>query len=247
MDRPLLPLALALITSLPLSGQEERPAFERLEAEFRAASSAHRSAIADARARQVPRADRPPDPAIRFYPRFEELARSSRKTPEAARSLAWMFANLDKAKPDRAARIEAGQAILARMLEEHPDDPALATVAHHLGTSYGAFGSAGIDALRTMIERNDDGLVRKSALFALAALLLRDEPTDAARAEARQALVESRDRFGDDRAARLLFEIEHLQVGNVAPDFEATDVEGETFRLSDYRGKVVVLTFWGFW
>ena len=40
---------------------------------------------------------------------------------------------------------------------------------------------------------------------------------------------------------------EGREVGNRAPDFEATDVEGKSFKLSDYRGKVVVLDFWGFW
>jgi hypothetical protein len=38
-----------------------------------------------------------------------------------------------------------------------------------------------------------------------------------------------------------------LAVGNRAPDFEAQDLEGTRFKLSDYRGKVVVLDFWGFW
>ncbi len=37
------------------------------------------------------------------------------------------------------------------------------------------------------------------------------------------------------------------EVGNLAPDFEAKDVEGQSFKLSDYRGKVVLLDFWGFW
>jgi cytochrome oxidase Cu insertion factor (SCO1/SenC/PrrC family) len=37
------------------------------------------------------------------------------------------------------------------------------------------------------------------------------------------------------------------EVGDLAPDFEAKDVEGKPFKLSDYRGKVVVLDFWGFW
>lgn len=32
-----------------------------------------------------------------------------------------------------------------------------------------------------------------------------------------------------------------------APVLEGVDVEGETFSLADYRGKVVVLDFWGFW
>ena len=38
-----------------------------------------------------------------------------------------------------------------------------------------------------------------------------------------------------------------LQVGFRAPDFEAVDLEGKRFKLSDYRGKVVALDFWGFW
>jgi peroxiredoxin len=32
-----------------------------------------------------------------------------------------------------------------------------------------------------------------------------------------------------------------------APEFELQDIEGETHRLSDYRGKVVVLNFWATW
>jgi hypothetical protein len=44
-----------------------------------------------------------------------------------------------------------------------------------------------------------------------------------------------------------LFEIRHLSVGKVAPDIEAEDIDGQKFKLSDYRGKVVLLDFWGHW
>ncbi|MDP6956092.1 MAG: redoxin domain-containing protein [Planctomycetota bacterium] len=37
------------------------------------------------------------------------------------------------------------------------------------------------------------------------------------------------------------------RVGEEAPDFETTDVDGEKLVLSDQRGKVVMLDFWGFW
>jgi hypothetical protein len=44
-----------------------------------------------------------------------------------------------------------------------------------------------------------------------------------------------------------LFELDYLQIGKTPPDFEAIDENGVTFKLSDYRGKVVVIDFWGNW
>ncbi len=50
-----------------------------------------------------------------------------------------------------------------------------------------------------------------------------------------------------ERATSNLFEIRNLQIGMVAPEIEGDDLDGVSFRLSDYRGKVVVLDFWGNW
>jgi hypothetical protein len=38
-----------------------------------------------------------------------------------------------------------------------------------------------------------------------------------------------------------------LEVGNLAPEIEGEDTDGKKFKLSDYRGKVVLLDFWGHW
>ncbi|HYV21053.1 MAG TPA: TlpA disulfide reductase family protein [Candidatus Bathyarchaeia archaeon] len=37
------------------------------------------------------------------------------------------------------------------------------------------------------------------------------------------------------------------RIGAPAPDFEWTDLDGRTLRLSSYRGKVVVVNFWATW
>jgi peroxiredoxin len=50
-----------------------------------------------------------------------------------------------------------------------------------------------------------------------------------------------------ERAAALLFEIEHLAIGAVVPEITGTDADGVTFRLSDYRGRVVILMFSADW
>ena len=37
------------------------------------------------------------------------------------------------------------------------------------------------------------------------------------------------------------------RVGQLAPEIAGEDLDGVPFRLSDYRGKVVLLDFWGHW
>jgi rRNA maturation endonuclease Nob1 len=57
--------------------------------------------------------------------------------------------------------------------------------------------------------------------------------------------------FGDQTfgqmAEAFVFVAENLTIGKVAPDQEAIDENGVKFKVSDYRGKVVVLDFWGYW
>ena len=48
-------------------------------------------------------------------------------------------------------------------------------------------------------------------------------------------------------AERALFRIQHLSIGSVAPEIAGEDVDGKQFKLSDYRGQVVMLSFWGHW
>jgi hypothetical protein len=47
-----------------------------------------------------------------------------------------------------------------------------------------------------------------------------------------------------EKARAELFELRHLLVGKEAPDIEGEDQDGKRFKLSDYRGKVVLLDFW---
>lgn len=76
----------------------------------------------------------------------------------------------------------------------------------------------------------------------------------AAGKEAETLLERAADKFGDvaltnggtvrERARAVLFEIRNLSVGKVAPEIDAVDQDGIRFKLSDYRGKVVLLDFW---
>ena len=44
-----------------------------------------------------------------------------------------------------------------------------------------------------------------------------------------------------------LNEIRNLGIGKPAPEIKGEDIDGTPFKLSDYKGKVVVVDFWGDW
>jgi len=69
-------------------------------------------------------------------------------------------------------------------------------------------------------------------------------------------LVELSEKYGDikdldrtlkESAASLLFEIRFLSIGSRPPDIVGEDLEGKPLKLSEFRGKVVMLVFWGTW
>lgn len=106
--------------------------------------------------------------------------------------------------------------------------------------------------LEALIARSPHEDVQAMALLALGTSLARS-PTDQ-RDDSRVVSLLQRviDDYGDrtelkQMAEDALFEFQHLAVGRIAPEIEGKDLDGQAFRLSDYRGKVVMLDFWGDW
>ncbi len=66
----------------------------------------------------------------------------------------------------------------------------------------------------------------------------------------RKAIIQSSDvNLGGTTVAKLaedeLYIIRFLTKGRVAPDLSGTDSAGRPLKLSDHKGKVIVLLFWG--
>ncbi len=59
--------------------------------------------------------------------------------------------------------------------------------------------------------------------------------------------VKGRGRQTIGELAAMQLQAMNLKVGRVAPDIIGEDLDGVSFKLSDYRGKVVMLDFWGDW
>ncbi|MDG2012430.1 MAG: redoxin domain-containing protein [Pirellulaceae bacterium] len=78
------------------------------------------------------------------------------------------------------------------------------------------------------------------------------EPNLATQEQALLALQEShsaviyRDNTLGDLIGPMLLTMQ-FRIGKIAPDIVGPDIDEEEFQLSDYRGKVVVLDFWGDW
>lgn len=83
---------------------------------------------------------------------------------------------------------------------------------------------------------------------------LRRQDRAKAVAEVEAVFEQAAEKYGDvklpfggnvgDNAKMELFAIRHLAVDKEAADIEGTDQSGVRFKLSDYRGKVVLLYFW---
>jgi hypothetical protein len=121
--------------------------------------------------------------------------------------------------------------------------------------------------LREVLGRNPHELARAQASLALArALRRRSERAGPGKGDLKQAadLVREAEslyegamaqygqlRIGGGTVAEIagadLFELRSLAIGREAPEIEGLDLEGRPMALSGFRGKVVVLEFWGHW
>ncbi len=117
-----------------------------------------------------------------------------------------------------------------------------------------------IDGVRALLERvaaeNPAVDARGQAAFALAladAARAHDEASIAACVERLRSVAaaypqaESGNSTVAQRAEEEIGKLEAHGIGRLAPQIEGVGVDGEPLRLSAYRGKVVMLSFWGHW
>jgi peroxiredoxin len=112
--------------------------------------------------------------------------------------------------------------------------------------------------LRQVLAKNPHHAVQAQACLSLALMLLDrvaagpPEKAAAITAEAEELFDRVVTRYADvkavaEQAGAELHLIRHLAVGKTMPDIKGSDSDGKELKLSDYRGKVVVLTFWAEW
>lgn len=192
-----------------------------------------------------------PMPAIAMTP-------PTQKFIDQARDLAKQYAGEDSAIQFHGFVLKygAGDADAVKMTVrtltlDHSGSAAISEALPFLGSAVRVAKDGVMELFGEVIEYNDSSEAKANALIARGQLLLSmaksDEDRKAAQADLERVPTVTKDADLIASAEEALFEIKYLQVGATAPEIVATDVDGVEFKLSDYRGKVVLLDFWGFW
>ncbi len=184
-----------------------------------------------------------PNPAD-FAKKMIEFAKANADDEAALDALSWVVTRVrNGAAADQALDI---------MLTDHIKSEKMFAICGML-----AFKPASEEneaALQRLIDESPHDNVKGMATMSMANYLKRNKSKDMDRIEALYQTV--LDQYGDvkvrattlaKRAEGALFEIRNLQIGMVAPNIEGSDFDGVEFQLEDYRGKVVVIDFWGDW
>ncbi len=105
--------------------------------------------------------------------------------------------------------------------------------------------------MAALMEKSTDPTVKGQMLLAMAQSKKESDPKAAEKHF--QELIEKygtvksgRKTFGEMAKAEI-FDMKQLGAGQPMPEIEGEDIDGVKFKLSDYRGKVVLVDFWGDW
>ena len=214
--------------------------------------------------------------AKQFAARFFELAEKHPKDPAAVDALVWILKkrrsqpaatralellgsrHLKSPALERACRsiarvpATAAEGLLRRVLEKSPHAPVRGQACYYL-----AYLLERQSSVVDQLTQNSDltkrvlqyyGKEYGKYLMALDNAKLNRKLEQVYELMAKSfADVQLDDEKLDGIAAASLFRIRHLSRGRVAAEIKGEDIFGKRFQLSDYRGKVVMLTFWGHW
>lgn len=206
----------------------------------------------------------------KWYQAALELAKSDPKSDVGFEALEWIISNQYFESSE-----SIGKPALALMIEHYATDPKVGSTVFLLAQSRRYVGpdmsAPGDPLLKAVAEKNPDKTVRGQVAVARAweakgkfeaAEKENQKDADQLAAKAEKAFEAVIKEFGECKLLDTyqktqptlaevsmieLSELRNLRVGKVAPDIEGEDLDGVKFKLSDYRGKVILLDFWGDW
>ena len=208
-------------------------------------------------------------PYSAYTNRMMEIANANSGTPVEIKALAWACdAPMHTEEKDLAARYklrtEIGNRIMAQFVESPEIEICLANLVYSQSNP--------MAAAQRILESNPAKSIQGNALLLIGQQLLdeigipvtersrqwRNDRTDEQlEAEAHKVFTRIKQSYSDvpywrhknlgTIAEMQLFELDHLGVGDLAEDIQGVSLDGLPMSLSSFRGKLVVLEFWGSW
>lgn len=262
-----LALALSSVPALSLATRTADPAaptlamvsaqdseFTKLETEYKEARKVWDAAAKEARTKKE---KAPPRIEPDFWGRFEVIANKSNKD-----ALAWCVMNLRYANLSNADIQAKVPGMYEKLVDAMLKDE-MAEKPVKLGMLLSRFVPGAVssqylteaqaqDLFKRVLATAKEDETKSAAMFASLSLPMQSIKDDDEREKAELAVhKEVAQKYPNTtsgkRSRGQVNRVENLVEGKVAPDFTTKDVEDVEFKLSDYRGKVVLLDFWGFW
>lgn len=246
-------LVLIFIATQALVGAQEPAGFRSRIDAYESAVRANTLRIIDAKTEEERARLRASIPDSRPYAtEVLALIQSHPTAPDIADGLNWLIT--------QCIHLPEGTSALSLITQKYAALPGIAPALKRLEDIEPSVAAPALEAVLKSSAQPDE---KAAALFALAGHHFRifeasaDTPTrDASRERATQLLQQIITDYPSikiqgfplaDQAAALLFEITHLSVGAIAPEITGKDDKDQSFKLSDSRGRAVLLVFWGDW
>lgn len=223
-----------------LLGVEDADVMKKLSEDLREANIASRKATQESHARAI------------------VIAKENAKDEVGLDAALWVL-------PSLRTRPADSKDLLGAVIPHHAASKKITGMIGQL-TALAMVDPQAIATLEMIAEKNPTKSVQAAALFAVAdSYKNRAEPrrgapppdADELAKKAEAGFERLQREFADEvqvgqrkygpLAKSALFELRNLRIGKTAPEIEGEDTDGAVFKLSDYRGKVVMLDFWGHW
>ncbi|MEM1452409.1 MAG: hypothetical protein AAF957_22680 [Planctomycetota bacterium] len=216
--------------------------YEALVAEFDAAVIEFKAKLkaADKATRRELRKN---NPAKTYWPRFVAMSSAGE-----GRATLWMALNVTQNKDIRSK--ERGAALTPlyeTLVSKHIAEPWFIDVVKGINAQKKYLGNeAAVAMFEAIVESSKADKVNAAALFFAAYTIGSDDPDKGRSYLERISKDYPKTTYGTAVTA-MTTKPAQSEVGQIAPNFYAEAFDGFEFSLEDYRGKVVVLDFYGFW
>jgi serine/threonine protein kinase/thiol-disulfide isomerase/thioredoxin len=240
--------------------QTPKQQFEQLQKEYQNALNTYTSLLQSAKTVADKAKAQAKQPRFEeFADRFFGLADKHPGSSAAVEALQWV---LEQTASQAEEQKESRRRALAALQRDHLQKPELDQICQSLSTTPAPDCD---EFLRAALAAHTQPNVRGLAGCALAKSLAQQadqvRPSSPARADelfhaAEKQLDEVIQKYGSvslgksslgEVAKGQLHALRHLSIGRQALEIEGEALDGKAMKLSDYRGKVVVLDFWADW